>query len=71
MPAKLSRAFVRVSVRLPSTTLPLPDSEVIDAPVFVPAMSNVPSSMTPDEAAMLPLLASARVAPGVMVVAPV
>ncbi len=70
-PAKVSRAFVRVSVRSPSTTLPLPESVVIAAPAFVPAMSNVPSSVTPDDAAMLPSPASARVAPGVRVVAPV
>ncbi len=70
-PANVSRAFVRVSVRAPSVTVPVPASVVIAAPDAVPAMSNVPLSTTPDEAMMLPVPASARVPPGAMVVAPV
>ncbi len=71
VPPNVSCPAVTVRVRPPRTTVPLPARLPTEAPAFVPAMSNVPLSMTRDEAAMLPLPVSARVAPGVRVVAPV
>jgi hypothetical protein len=69
-------AAVRVRNWLPSTTDPLPDSVVIEAPEVVPEMSNVPfvATDTPLDVAMLPLPVSAKVAVpvvGAIVVRPV
>jgi hypothetical protein len=72
-PAKLPAGFepsdpappaVTVSVWLPSTTEPRPASVVIEAPVLVPEMSNVPpvATNTSLEVAMLPLPINARLA---------
>ena len=63
-----------VSVRsLPAavTTLPLPDSVLIDAPLVVALMSNVPLSATPLDAAIEPLPLRASFAPEATLVAPV
>ena len=43
-PVKLSLAFEMVKVLLPSRPLPAPDRLLIDAPLVVPEISNVPPS---------------------------
>ncbi len=71
LPAKLPEALVSLSVCAPRLTAPLPDRDWMDAPSAVAAMSKMPLSATPAEAAMRPAPASARVAPGLIVVVPV
>ena len=70
-PPKVVEPAVIVSVCAPSETPPVPDRVLIDAPAEVPEMSNVPLSATPEEVAMLPVPMRARVAPLLMLVAPV
>ena len=69
-PAKLPEALVRVSVLVPSATLPEPDSDLIDvlAPE-TPETSNTLLATTPLEFAMLPAPVRASV-PAEMVVRP-
>ena len=70
-PAKVVLPAVIVSALLPSRVEPLPDRVLIEAPVVVPVMSNTPLAATPEEVATLPVPVSARVAPELIVVAPV
>ena len=69
-PANVPLALVRVSALLPSATVPVPVSALMEAPLVVAEMSNVPASATPDEEAIAPEPDSASVPP-LMVVAPV
>ena len=64
VPADPAAAAVSVRVRLPSATLPAPDSVVIEAPAVVAEISSVPLAAidTPLEVAMLPMPDSASVA---------
>ena len=71
LPENVPAAFDRVSIWLPSVTAPAPVTLVTVAPEVVAEMSNVPASATPEDAAMLPLPVSAKVAPAAIVVAPV
>ena len=67
---RCASGIVSVSVCAPSVTVPLPDSVMIEAPGVVAEMSNVPSSATSLELAMVPAPDSASVPP-LIVVAPV
>ena len=70
-PEKVLEALVSVSVLLPRTTLPAPESVWTEAPLVVPAMLKLPASATPEEKAIDPVPLSASVVPEPMVVAPV
>ena len=70
-PSKVSKAPVRVRVCAPSTTLPVPDRLVTDAPAVVPEMSKVPFTHGSSESAIEPVPIRARVAPASTRVRPV
>ena len=71
VPEKVVDALVRVSVLLPSATLPLPLSVMIEAPEPVAEMLNVPgpATLTSLESSMFPLPESANV-PALIAVSP-
>ena len=72
MPDSVPEAAPIVSTLVPKAVAPVPLKVLIPLPVEVIAlMSKVPSLLTPLELAMLPEPESARVAPVLMVVAPV
>ena len=70
-PENVPDAVVSVKDLPPSVTAPPPDKLVIEAPIVLPEISNVPLSATPDDDAIAPLPFNASVAPELIDVAPV